>query len=109
MLLAHSWCSDFDIWLCLKRREDDLATDGFDASIKGDASTGDYQRSVQLIFNQRSWRICLHPPYAATKAVPRLISKGSSSVLTYPHVDVGAMNEGFSTLISVNDASSMVL
>ncbi len=35
-------------------------------------------------------------------------SKGSSLVLTYPHVDVGALNDGVGTLISVNDAASTV-
>ncbi len=38
---------------------------------------------------------------------PRLISKGSSSVLTSPRVDVGALNDGVGTLISVNDASTV--
>ncbi len=49
----------------------------------------------------------LAPPYAATKAVPRLISKGSSSVLASPRVDAGALNDGVGTLISVNDASTV--
>jgi hypothetical protein len=61
---------------------------------------GDACRSTAALSRHETWSNSpmnwdmLAPPYAATKAVPRLISKGSSSVLASPRVDVGALNHG---------------
>ncbi len=103
---------------CASNDEDDLATDGFDASIKGDASTEVTTNDLcnRSLSSDLGGYACT-PPTPPQRPCHGLSRRGyllsrrgpfESSVLASPRVDVGALNDGVGTLISVNDAASTV-